>query len=53
MAIVTLPLLLFFSSLPSFAATITYEYDALNLLQTGNYGNGSLDTYAHDGTLLQ
>jgi len=42
--------LLFFSSLPSFAATITYESDALNRLQTVNYGNGSLETYAHDGT---
>jgi hypothetical protein len=38
----------FFS--PSFAATITYDYDALNRLQTVNYGNGYQETYNHDGT---
>jgi YD repeat-containing protein len=41
---------LFFISLPSFAATIIYEYDALNRLHTVNYGNGFLETYDYDAT---
>jgi hypothetical protein len=44
----TLVFLLFFTSPPSFAATITYEYDALNRLQTVNYGNGYPEAYIYD-----
>jgi YD repeat-containing protein len=50
MIIGTLVFLLFFTFLPSFAATVTYDYDALNRLQTVNYGNGFRETYTYDGT---
>ena len=43
-------ILFFFFSLPSFAATITYEYDALNRLTTVNYGNGYPEVYGYDNT---
>lgn len=35
---------------PSFAATITYQYNALNRLESVNSGNGYLETYTYDGT---
>lgn len=41
--------LLFFIFSSSFAATVTYQYDALNRLQTANSGNGYLETYTYDG----
>jgi len=34
---------------PSFAATITYQYNALNRLESVNSGNGCLETYTYDG----